>query len=1201
MRFSLCALSVLPLLPLSLAADESDALRRIASWEAEPERCERALLLEDLRSADVRVRSAALDFLESVTGSDFGLDPWLRPEEVPAEVSRRLEKWAAAGKGLGDAAARPTEQQLRDAVAMLYEADADTLRRICRRFERHRELLVAAIERELRRDAELPERARDNLRLAQFRVQLGAWVPDRAEALAGLLVSHVRADVIEGLEQLRAMGNVTLPIVACYVESPDVLIRETAVDIVLQLGNARAYVFLEPLLMRERERNILQIAASRAPDAAPIVAVVRFLNHCTSLEDEDVVVAALDALRDLSSYQSHQNNEPLGDGEAYRLATPADGLTVQQMRDLMARPEWRIRAAAVSLLGAYNDRAPVAESPEMCDLLFAALSDESETVRQNALMIIHVRQLMRPERASAAVQLALSRPECAPLVVCLFASVLPSPPVPPEMEAAVRAFSPEQVDMLARLDGDLNGTFTKAPSDSSVGRLRSALLESEDAGVRERLRRWLGVDLVMFSEAWCPRLVAWLDDEKTGREERREFLASFTGVWKKYGRRGLRESVSARSLPLRDWLVRHALQEEDAQLAADSYRALSNWDPELAAEVFAQVALKLDDETLADVMVTRPDQLGRVSPEVLMELMQRVGSRGSTRLLEVLGRSEEGIRLLESSPLPAAAWYNGVVNRLRYNPSALITGWCRAALRCALAPGSSERRRAEAAMLLLAREGKDELLPEARRVAAALPEETRALLRCLDEVPAEPEQVAAWIEPKAASESASVRALAASILLPTSAWCFALLPEGQDDRLVSVFCRLASGSGELSPVDCPPELVQQVEKLQRDENPMVATLACASMLYRTGHCDTECLNRGLRYWLSRSADDDERICMATALYNVWRRWANYRSGVVDIYRLQGDVDNPDESLASSLVLLRELTGESWGVNQAVVRLIGRAGESPQQMVALRPSFSLLGEEEAPAAASGDAGANLSSRIDDSPETPATAAAGLDGEPDSGATTEKGSASRSSSEAADGAGQGADAAAVSAQPVDRSRRVRLEFFRRRDCGDCERAAALLEELREIYPNLEVIEYAIESPEGYRRNEVLCNRYQVPAAQRRKAPALFAEAGCLLGAEISALPLRDLLDASLELSARAPERQADAESSQGPAPLEPSAASPAEGSRMAATTEAEAEDVERARFIEQLVSYGVFALGGVVLLLVVVKLLLRRKGDADGSEH
>ena len=54
-------------------------------------------------------------------------------------------------------------------------------------------------------------------------------------------------------------------------------------------------------------------------------------------------------------------------------------------------------------------------------------------------------------------------------------------------------------------------------------------------------------------------------------------------------------------------------------------------------------------------------------------------------------------------------------------------------------------------------------------------------------------------------------------------------------------------------------------------------------------------------------------------------------------------------------------------------------------------------------------------------------------------------------------------------------------------------------------------------------------------------------------------------------------------------------------MAATTEAEAEDVERARFIEQLVSYGVFALGGVVLLLVVVRLLLRRRDETDDSDR
>ena len=58
----------------------------------------------------------------------------------------------------------------------------------------------------------------------------------------------------------------------------------------------------------------------------------------------------------------------------------------------------------------------------------------------------------------------------------------------------------------------------------------------------------------------------------------------------------------------------------------------------------------------------------------------------------------------------------------------------------------------------------------------------------------EPEQVAAWIEPKAASESASVRALAASILLPTSAWCFALLPEGQEGPFGARITEISAGS-----------------------------------------------------------------------------------------------------------------------------------------------------------------------------------------------------------------------------------------------------------------------------------------------------------------------------------------------------------------------------------------------------------------------
>ena len=43
------------------------------------------------------MRSAALDLLELVTGRDFGLDPWLQPTEVPADVQAALAQANADG------------------------------------------------------------------------------------------------------------------------------------------------------------------------------------------------------------------------------------------------------------------------------------------------------------------------------------------------------------------------------------------------------------------------------------------------------------------------------------------------------------------------------------------------------------------------------------------------------------------------------------------------------------------------------------------------------------------------------------------------------------------------------------------------------------------------------------------------------------------------------------------------------------------------------------------------------------------------------------------------------------------------------------------------------------------------------------------------------------------------------------------------
>lgn len=96
----------------TLQAEERPPLQQIAIWTANPESCERAALLELLKNKDVRVRSAALDLLESVTGKDFGLDPWVAPNKVPHEVQQALVDFLATAGYDPEFGARPVKRAI---------------------------------------------------------------------------------------------------------------------------------------------------------------------------------------------------------------------------------------------------------------------------------------------------------------------------------------------------------------------------------------------------------------------------------------------------------------------------------------------------------------------------------------------------------------------------------------------------------------------------------------------------------------------------------------------------------------------------------------------------------------------------------------------------------------------------------------------------------------------------------------------------------------------------------------------------------------------------------------------------------------------------------------------------------------------------------------------------------------------------------
>ncbi len=68
-------------------------------------------------------------------------------------------------------------------------------------------------------------------------------------------------------------------------------------------------------------------------------------------------------------------------------------------------------------------------------------------------------------------------------------------------------------------------------------------------------------------------------------------------------------------------------------------------------------------------------------------------------------------------------------------------------------------------------------------------------------------------------------------------------------------------------------------------------------------------------------------------------------------------------------------------------------------------------------------------------------------------------------------------------------IELTYFHQKRCPKCDRANALLKYLLGKYPNLNVKEVDLNTPDGMRLNEVLSNRLHIPSDKRLIAPAIF----------------------------------------------------------------------------------------------------------------
>lgn len=1194
MRPTTLPLCLFFLVSVPVFAGSEAALRSIAAHGSNPEGCERQQLLNYLKHEDVRVRSAALDLLELVTGRDFGLDPWLQPAALPAEVQAALAEWAAAEELVGDVAKAPEPAQLADAVVLLRTADPDTQRRICLRFGPWKPALAAALQREIQENAQLTERERDNLRCSLYRLQLQAAIPAEVGQVAPLLASHARNDILNGLECLRKAGKDALPVLMEFVESTDGLVREVAVDVLLQTGGAQAYKIIMPRLMAEQDRNILQIAARRAPDSKPLPQIIGFLNHCAAQEDEDVAVAALEALADMEEDDDSDDSDELLDADVKMKGKSSAGaehaMPEPTCLQLLKSPNWRVRAAMLRALKSGASFIPTIRSEALQNAILASMKDEDETVRMQAMEVLYKRNLA-VNFIDELEQFAIVTPSAAPFVVYLLCEKKSE--LSPGLLDLVSRFGPEDADKLVYYDEEYETVFNQdSHSFTTVIQVLNALISNPDLRVRRRVMGAWGHHLFCCRQEWADAFVNWLQDTAVSEEEKIEPLKLLAFRITDNDRQRVSDAA------LIEWLHREVespsvRSRELQQMIAAAFLSLR---PVMAAPLIdAERLEQLPAELLSDILEDSPTLILKLRPEfasqlirhddfsAFLELSRAVGERGDEWNRE-LGMYLLALDLTEEQRMDLLRTEFICLDDSATSPSE--NGVVKPCLEQAL-----QQKDYKAALLVYAiLRAAPQLEPQAvADIIAALPEAQRAALECLRDIPRSANDVEPWARKYHESPHAAVRRSVAGCLLPIEYWYFFLPREGALPPYAYTEERYWQ-SREAERSSCPVSLIRLVQSLQHDPDPYVAMTACCSVLYRTGDCNRTRLTELLKQMsvimgqaveeqqnespaLKAMKRDDARVLELT-VSGVWSRWNNYRSGTREYFKLKGSPKKLRPGIDKHLAeLARVFNSYPWSaIDELKDKLPERRSSSSSTSADIQPH-----EFDYPV-----------SSVEVAPTTPPA--------PELPIADDEGADEEDAEEPA---------------PVASAGPVRVEFFHKEGCDVCEQVQRRLEELKVDFPDMEIVSYDVESQAGRERNSVLSARFGVPPRDRRKAPALFAEAGYLLGVDATnPVSLKGLLAASAARAGRnehpatnpaetSPELPADNQPDVVPEVITTPEPAPVIEDCLAATTATEQTAAAGEQLWEHVRSYGMLAVGGLVTLIGFCLLLFGRSKEDVGE--
>lgn len=246
------------------------------------------------------IRTGAIELLEEYQGDNFGYDPWFEgsPTVKDLEAITRWQKLAKDGKIKKQNTAVLTRERYDILLNRVISHKRDVSSRATFRLKNGGNGALTATLDFIKKHSELPAGQRMKLKELKYAIIFTQLDMERTLSLAHQLVYGNLDTKAKALSYLSQYGSATMLVIKDYLDDPESILRETAVDALVTAGNKKCVKFLEAHLAKEKNIDVIFCILKNLGKVKSVKSAKLLLKYLRD-SNEDLNIIALQSLTEI--------------------------------------------------------------------------------------------------------------------------------------------------------------------------------------------------------------------------------------------------------------------------------------------------------------------------------------------------------------------------------------------------------------------------------------------------------------------------------------------------------------------------------------------------------------------------------------------------------------------------------------------------------------------------------------------------------------------------------------------------------------------------------------------------------------------------------------------------------------------------------------------------------------------------------------